>query len=277
MCRVSNSVKSGLINVLDGLESEIGKKCPDQKVATIKFNGSEFEFGENFILKEERKANEKKVEIKKNKQIKRIVVILESPHNDEFNAEITGPALGKTGKLFEIYFIESFNKLYSKGHSGIEENGYEIIFMNSIQYKTSLGYDTRIFRDRVWLTLWCNDEISISFNDRLKGYEPDIIINLCTVGLHQNVNENGTNNISYKFIESLKLGVEKDEKNNLYLNSKVIYNSKYYKEHYTLNGFVQTSIDLLYNNDSYKNVILLTGKHPSSWSRNEKNRILNNI
>ena len=226
MCRVSNSVKSGLINVLDGLEAEIGKKCPDQKVATIKFNGSEFEFGENFILKEERKANEKKVEIKKIKQIKRIVVILESPHNDEFNAEITGPALGRTGINFERDFIELFNDLHLNRPNKIVKCEHEIIFMNAIQYKTSLGGDTEIFRDRVWLTLWSDKYVRQNFKKRIEGYKPDIVINLCTIGSHKEDLILPEDHITYSFIKSLDLGII-EKKTNILTQRGVILNDNY--------------------------------------------------
>ncbi|MDU4787622.1 MAG: hypothetical protein E6441_12865 [Clostridium sp.] len=270
MCKIENIAKEIEKEIINKLRKEdLSKKCPDHKVATIKWNDNKLKFGEDYILKEKRKNSIEEINIKEKGNNKRIVVILESPHNDEFNDDITGPALGVTGKKFEKYFLEIFNDYINKSNPRIlnKDDECEIILMNAIQYKASLGFNTEMFRDRVWLTLWSQKEIRECFASRLKEYEPYIIINLCTDGSHMCDICCKSKNINYEFIKEVASRINQDIDGNLKIDNEIIYNVKYcdnaknQSRRYKLDGFIQTKIDSL-REDS---MILLDGIHPAGW------------
>lgn len=122
------------------------------------------------------------------KNEKRIVIILESPHKDEFKKSIkkddffddeceANPALGRTGIKLQEYFNDKVvrEKLKIEGH-------YCVILMNSVQYQCSLGEKTKLYRDCIWLKYWFEKETLNSFEQRLNEYKPNIVVNLCTKG-----------------------------------------------------------------------------------------------
>lgn len=124
--------------------------------------------------------------------IQTIVIVLESPHIDEFSEtssisdffddEITAsPALGTTGNKLQKYLIA---KLTEANIINSDQN-YRIILMNSIQYQCSLGDIPTKYRDHIWLNLWFELNLKTDFHNRLEKYKPDIIINCCTVGGHK--------------------------------------------------------------------------------------------
>lgn len=116
---------------------------------------------------------------------KSIVIILESPHTDEYSLDdkwnkVT-PAIGSTGTKLQNNvdkLIEKVCKDYPKGTK------YQIVLMNSIQFQCSLGIsplDEKV-RDCVFSEIWKSDTIRNDFKDRLKSYNPKCILNLCTTG-----------------------------------------------------------------------------------------------
>ncbi|WP_300383430.1 hypothetical protein [Clostridium sp.] len=164
--------------------------CPDEIIGVIK---SESDRLDKF---EEHKGYEDKIltnyddfinEYKEYNEYKKMVIILESPHVDEFdnNGLIkVRPSYGKTG----INIREMLNdKLTQKNKS---EN-YIVYLVNSIQYQCSLGINTNYFRDYVWLIQWKDKEIRDNLISRLKEIKPDLIINCCTKGSHNKLTVNG--------------------------------------------------------------------------------------
>lgn len=203
------------------------------------------------------------------KENDRIVIILESPHKDEYSKGIAAPAMGKTGQNIEKYLLKILNKKIKKP----KENGkkYDVILMNAIQYQTSFGIDTEYFRDRVWLTLWNKEGGREEFIEKLKGYKPDIIFNFCTNGSHQKdliyiLCNRSNSKMTLKYIQSLNLGIKKGQNNcDLYKENKVVckVSKKGSTNVYLLNEFVQSAIeDVKLSNNKIKT---FKGPHPSSW------------
>ncbi|HII4452636.1 TPA: hypothetical protein ACY4RU_001539 [Clostridium perfringens] len=131
------------------------------------------------------------------KDIKSIVIILESPHANEYEKfgnklEIKGPAQGTTGKKIEENIIMLLNQLKINYKYSFSDNIYRIILINSICYQTSInslhghglsGKKNKKYnklRDDVWRILWSKDIIKESFKKRVKDANPYLIINACT-------------------------------------------------------------------------------------------------
>lgn len=132
-----------------------------------------------------------------------IVIVLESPHKDEYNIKLSSndpaPALGITGKKLKKSFLKLFK-------DEIKSSKYHVILMNSIQYQCSFGEKPDKFRDRVWLKLWLCENFDGNFIARLEKYKPDIVINLCTNGSHKEDDLAGCGAktvINKKYIESI--------------------------------------------------------------------------
>jgi hypothetical protein len=108
------------------------------------------------------------------KDIKCLVMLLESPHMKEFK-DIPSPARGTTGKLIRQHILDV------KGLSIYSD--YGLVLVNAIQNQCSLGYSTELFRDEVFFSFW-NDGAKENFIERLKIiYHPgDVIVNCCTKG-----------------------------------------------------------------------------------------------
>lgn len=118
-----------------------------------------------------------------------IVIILESPHHDEYELNSSwnqpNPALGTTGTNLEKYIdclIDAVSQLDPK----IMKGKYQIVLMNSIQYQCSLGrINGRLndeIRNLIFTSIWSKQEIKDDFSERLKSYKPSIIFNCCTSG-----------------------------------------------------------------------------------------------
>ena len=111
-----------------------------------------------------------------------IILILESPHKNEFKGKI-GPAKGNTGINIREHIWENFRSRLVKFQN------YHLILMNAIPFQCSFGVKTDSFRDAVFATAWENDEIGKSFfGNRLGallgalGGKTVVIVNACTAG-----------------------------------------------------------------------------------------------
>lgn len=268
-----------LDNLTEELVKRVIKKCPDQVIGILSFDTTINEWiiyeYNNFILKEKRKENKRRIKIRKKFNNGRIIIILESPHVDEFEKKFIGPALGETGKQIDDKFVSKFNNFLqaNKTNVNLKYKKYEIILMNSIQYETSLGCVTNIYRDRVWLTLWSNKSIRRSFRRRIKKYEANIIINLCTNGSNEYepiIPEKKL--INFRFIDAINLGMKQDIYGNLKLTDNIIFDRKYTSgsslsgKKYKLKYFTQTLLDSL-----KLNTINIEDNHPSCWGRIDSN------
>ena len=118
---------------------------------------------------------------------KTIVVVLESPHRDEYSSDVSqpiAPAQCATGSKIKNYLgrvLLSCPTLCTQ----LEGETTRVILANPVQYQASLASVIRTSawrrtRDAVWRTLWCCQLIQDNFEARLESYRPDFIINACT-------------------------------------------------------------------------------------------------
>ena len=151
---------------------------------------------------------------------KAIVLIIESPHNDEYqyldinkdeiaicnstkdkfekikNIKYINPiasAQGTTGNNIEKWLINILSNLNFEGICK-----YKIIISNPIQFQTSLHFlhgqslsNNQTYsdlRDEVWTKLWSIPKYQTNFKKRLFNYKPYIVINSCTKNLREVIN-----------------------------------------------------------------------------------------
>lgn len=125
-----------------------------------------------------------------------IILILESPHKDEYDyfPKFTpkAPAQGVTG----TQICEKFEKIINNHLDELElkDTEYRILIINPIPYQTSLYYChqkglIKNIRDFVWETLWKNGGYKSDFINILTNIEPDVVINACTKDFKNNIDE----------------------------------------------------------------------------------------
>lgn len=138
------------------------------------------------------KHYEKRIETLNLKGYKKIAIILESPHKDEYNSkdEPLFPAQGRTGCQIKKYllnrgFISSLKK----------DKKYAVLLINPIQFQASCykylkRNNLKVKRsvtDKVFRFLFGKRGINLreDFIKRLKEYQPDIIVNCSTSGVKE--------------------------------------------------------------------------------------------
>lgn len=104
-----------------------------------------------------------------------LIMILESPHADEFK-EVIGPAKGATGSSIRAHIRRALKC--------ISPEKFDLILLNAVQYQCSLGISTDCVRDDVFLEIWNNQGGKENFRLRLNqvARAGDVIVNCCTVG-----------------------------------------------------------------------------------------------
>lgn len=113
-----------------------------------------------------------------------IVLILESPHIDEFAGKIIAPAMGRTGEHCFRYFDKLFGKSRLASHIS-KRKQYDLVFVNSVQYQTSCGASpltnkvNKQRRDVNWMAIF-NGGSSEDLLKRLAALNPVLVLNLCT-------------------------------------------------------------------------------------------------
>ncbi len=168
--------------------------CPDNYVGYISVNENcdnlNVSCSKRLKFKNRNSISESDIKQYKSGGNKIIVLVLESPHKDEYEKlsgnGIIAPALGTTGER-----IQKCLKCILAEPGILEKNTiYHIILMNAIQYGCSCGIDTKKYRDKNFCNKWFkpfNDEKLTGKEDfilRLKAYEPNFVINTCTQGKH---------------------------------------------------------------------------------------------
>jgi hypothetical protein len=103
-----------------------------------------------------------------------ILLILESPHKEEFVGE-PGPAKGFTGEMIKQHLATVLSL------PNIEN--YGLILVNAIQHQCSLGSKTTVYRDRIFRAVWSNGGKE-NFQKRIVSIfqQGDLIVNCCTKG-----------------------------------------------------------------------------------------------
>lgn len=170
-----------------------------------------------------------------------IVLVLESPHKDEFSAnwEPVGPAYGKTGDHINRYLPYIISESIYSGALRLHNELYDVVLINAVPKMCSLGYKTQMYRDAMFLNEWEKDEIRNGFytrlNDILEIYKGKhrIIINCCTQGKHDTTVVDGcSEEIDDVYIK--KLGISINGANSYKLNDLVgIELKKYRIKYYT--------------------------------------------
>lgn len=135
--------------------------------------------------------------IEEEPELNSIVILLESPHQQEYdynNFAVKGPAQGKTGELIELEIVEILENI------DLPENAeIKIILINPIPYQTSLHYlhggsltksYFKKLRDDIWLTFWENEVIfQKELEETINKIKPLLILNACTKNLKQPIND----------------------------------------------------------------------------------------
>lgn len=171
--------------------------CEDQYVATIEISRAKIAF-EIDEIQCRVSANIKKIE---SENIPTIALVLESPHKKEYDEKSTplGPARGTTGNniqscllgnlaKFSVINDQNHNGSYFLSSSRIAEGKYRLLLINAVQFQCSLGDlcgKKKARRDEIFNAVWENGGKN-DFTDRLKKYNPHIIINCCTGEEHEN-------------------------------------------------------------------------------------------
>lgn len=157
--------------------------CPDQYVGIVEKLKPEENFHRENIFKGDTKNIEKDFSACEHV----IILILESPHTDEFdkNGDPIGPANGPTGRNIREHIAKIFPNF----------SDYHLILMNAIPFQCSLGVATEHFRDNVFKAAWDDDKVGAGFfEDRLKkllyklqkNSKNVVIVNACTIATDKN-------------------------------------------------------------------------------------------
>jgi hypothetical protein len=114
----------------------------------------------------------------------RLILVLESPHKDEFNNGITGENI----RAFLAYATKNLNV---QGFSSQQPFG--LILMNAVQHQCSLGKPPQKYRTEVFMKCWDNPVIGKRhFVKRLRDYLKEteaVVINSCTASVRDPVDE----------------------------------------------------------------------------------------
>jgi hypothetical protein len=116
------------------------------------------------------------------------VVILESPHKDEYSKDGTfEPLIPLNGTRSTQRFFQFLGPIFEaiEARGGTVPEG-DVILCNPIQWQTSLHRITKAnflvseIRDEVWSRVWSIGAVQAHFEARLRSYRPGLIINACT-------------------------------------------------------------------------------------------------
>lgn len=176
---IAGGIANNIIN--NALTQDKNIPIPDDYVGSFTYPPTPTPTPNNSSLlwfhKDVRKLNEKNLGRKAMPNEYNIVIVLESPHKNEYNTDFRHPAIGSTGNNLNNYFKGLLDTL----NNTIQNNTKcHVYLMNAIQYQCSLGYHTSIFRTEIFNSMWKHHKKDEDFLDRLKDFYPNIIINLCT-------------------------------------------------------------------------------------------------
>lgn len=134
----------------------------------------------------------------KKNPIKKIALVLESPHIDEYDEEYGNhPSLGISGERINELLPDLLNRyiptsiggdsdcisLYDSKYDILDDN-YEIILVNPIQFQCSQGLNDRTFKYNIFKRCLGKNRITdvfvSDFQQRISYLNPDIIINCST-------------------------------------------------------------------------------------------------
>jgi hypothetical protein len=152
-----------------------------------------YEFCEKNGYRNESFFNER--DIKLENKYSSIVILLESPHKDEYDANFNpkAPAQGCTGLKIEENIAELLNR---RCFSFLCESKYRLLIINPIPFQTSLYqihkksisgvYKT--LRDKVWCAIWKNcSNLITDMKSILNSVSPKLVLNCCTADIKEHI------------------------------------------------------------------------------------------
>lgn len=173
----------------------------DDIVGKITFNGKMFLYnnGQKLYMQTKSKKSsnnnyQKRIGINYinfNKANKIIVLLLESPSNDEYIGPRFRPANGKTGFRIDNQLIQLINKYINVCFPNLPQKGttFDIAILNAVRYQCNLGNaGNRTIINSVFTQLWnkAGDPFSNDLLERINIISPSLIINACTKGNSNN-------------------------------------------------------------------------------------------
>lgn len=183
-----------IVEDYDKSEHFSGKLCPDQYICNIEIIKNYYfnqNTRKNIFAKDSVTVIEKNIPNAENI----LILILESPHTDEFdeNGNPIGPANGTTGYNIREHILDILGNGYKS---------YHLILMNAIPFQCSLGFslskkekENKKRRDEVFSAVWDNDAIGKEFFEgRLKKLLDElqnkgknvVVVNACTIATDKN-------------------------------------------------------------------------------------------
>jgi len=195
--------------------------CFDQVICEYEYGKASSNNNNNdtTFLADERIKKSRDDLYKFNKNYNNIVIILESPHVDEFRYiigckdgfRIGMPCMGKTGENLKKYFIDELDKCLEEVFNNDkfkdilkddENNKFNIIVMNAIQFQCSLGFKLSKEKNELCKKLF-KDEVKDKVKDkndksekniiksnmikRLSVYKPKCIVNCSTYKIRKKI------------------------------------------------------------------------------------------
>lgn len=275
-------------------EIQFEQECPDEVIGTIEYDKAKGEFGEfkrrdyfeDFFVKhsDHDKFFRKRAEIKG-----RILIILESPHVDEFGVPdlkdyfskkpVTArPAKGITGTNIKNHLAENLNQNITEikkimGEKIKASGAYSVSVINAVPYQCSLGFETKSYRDECFLKLWQQKKIREKLRRRIKNVNPDLIINAFTKGARCVKNKKSLQKLDLDFIKHITKKMIEPYNQNKYPLNHYYYDEKDLEKLETLKCLTLQNIVQHQIPDKYQEkTIHMT--HPSSAQfKKKKERI----
>lgn len=99
-----------------------------------------------------------------------LVVILESPHKNEFLSNLVAPALGNTGVNLNRYLHEIFYELLKN-----KRKTYNVLVLNCVPYQCSLGRSKHDVKNKIFEYMYTN-YWEDNLLKRLKKVKPSIVL-----------------------------------------------------------------------------------------------------
>lgn len=164
-----------------------GLRCPDQVVGQAIVRAGQFHYLGDIEAGFERHSIEALAESNR----RRLILILESPHVDEYRFDRAtgrlvpaGPANGSTGRHIRKYLHRQ--KMPDPVLWGLRDGDIVgIVLVNAVPFQCSLGVPTSQFRDAVFSAAWQHPVLGRDyFLARLDSLwrKEDLVINCCTKG-----------------------------------------------------------------------------------------------
>ena len=175
-------------------------KCEDQFAAQVKIRRSKISFikDSNIIVSVDRVSQQGNF----NKKKKAIILILESPHGDEYKRNnnqcvYLGPAMGSTKNNINNYLLSNllkYNRTNDEGtfsrlnfFSKLKSGKYNLVLLNAVQYQCSLNLNleenTNVkIKEEIFNSFFKDPYVKQDFIKRINDCNPSIIINCCTGG-----------------------------------------------------------------------------------------------